>query len=419
MNAVSTNLTTNANAHPVTNPGACSRISTKAVARPGVISSSSSETLAIQPPNEARLPTRQPKDETVISKEQTRSLRCPPMPLTTCSRLKSLLASPVQDRPACRSNGNPKPSPSTVMVRLVERPEETAVITEGQTSIVPRSPMRQKPLPARQMQASPAHLPSNKPRLPVKEVARTCSTQPTGTTAISGKRINETEGLPLARLAHSSSKPLPVTSTQAMPRPSKEEPRPPPPLEKPIPPKRPKTRIADNASRANELPRLQIAEVRSPQQTPRKNPPTGTLLPTECPSDTMVLALPQAQASNLPNEVGEEQHTADVVNKIIKTKTTQLTPPSQLSASPMQTSYPHVPNEPTWALEAERHIHNVAMNGKEETSVEQHSQEGSVGYAPIPLPTHQAQDPPALPKQAMPIRKPPDEVLLTVKTTPE
>jgi hypothetical protein len=133
----------------------------------------------------------------------------------------------------------------------------------------------------------------------------------------------------------------------------------------------------------------------------------------------MALALPQAQASNLPNEVGEERCTADVVNKIIKTKTTQLTPPSQLSASPMQTSYPHVPNEPTWALEAERHIHNVAMNRKEETSVEQHSQEGSVGYTPIPLPTHQAQDPPALPKQAMPIRKPPDEVPLTIKMTPE
>jgi hypothetical protein len=80
----------------------------------------------------------------------------------------------------------------------------------------------------------------------------------------------------------------------------------------------------------------------------------------ECTKTSQWLASKLGQASILPGEVGEEWCTTYAANKINEIKTTQcspepstaIAPSSQLSASPMQTSYTHISDEPAWALEA-------------------------------------------------------------------
>jgi hypothetical protein len=148
---------------------------------------------------------------------------------------------------------------------------------------------------------------------------------------------------------------------------------------------------------------------------------------TECPKDSSErpFECPKTGRDSIPpGEVREGQCTyvADKINKTSKPlcspePSTALTPSNPLPASPMQTSPPHVPEEPAQESEAKRHVYNVIVKEEEEMSAIRHSQEETVALSlPTPSSAHQTQSPPALPMQTTPIHH---ELLLSIETAPK
>jgi hypothetical protein len=223
-NIVNTKSTARASTRPVTKPDTRLREPDKAIIRSSVVSPSPGEALATQPPNEASLSMRQPGNRKVVNKEQTRSLRRPPVPLATRSLLRSLPASSIQDRPARPPSSNHKPLPLPVVARPVEQPKEIGFIAKGPANVVPCSPKMPKPLPDWQMRASSSRPPGNEPRQPhmvvpkpISSIQATTTKWPRSKAAINGDRACTSDHPHIAPVDPRPPKPSPIQRAQATP----------------------------------------------------------------------------------------------------------------------------------------------------------------------------------------------------------
>jgi hypothetical protein len=194
-NVVSTMSVTCARARPTTISGTHTEVLIKTALQSGVVSPSPGETTTTRPPKEASLSMRRPKNETVINKEQMRSLRHLPVPLTARLRPRPPPASSVQDRPSHLSNDEPR------QPRLVV-PKPVPPIKASSSR-----PSKEEALATRRSK--------DKAKLITLLMSR--SQRKLNETAVSKRQVRRPQSLPDASLARLLPKSLPIQQLQAAP----------------------------------------------------------------------------------------------------------------------------------------------------------------------------------------------------------